>query len=429
MTDRFVVLAVSTHRSGWFADVGRWSHAGAIPVDCAKCLSVDQLRVRLRSGRPHSAALLDANATGVDRDVIHELHDAGVAALIVGGETDRAAWLALGADAVLTDVSPDALLQTLRAHAAMVPAAEWHPPTDDDAPIDAAGRVIAVCGPGGTGVSTIAAAIAQQLGGTRAGNRVLLADLCLRAEQGVLHDAGDIGPGVQELVDQSRTTTPSVDQVRAHTYAVPVRSYALLLGLRAPAAWTTLRPRAVATALVALRRAFDVVVCDTDGDFEGQADTGSSDLEERNAMSRGAARGADTVIVVGAAGLKGVYSVSRVINEAVALGVDAERIVPLFNRTRRSSRSNSKLAKALLATLPTSIAVDLAPPVFVAERDIENVISDVRRLPAALGDPAATAVNRLFARLPVTTAIRHTPAPKPIVPGSLATEAEELAAP
>ena len=44
----------------------------------------------------------------------------------------------------------------------------------------------------------------------RHGGRVLLADLALRADQAMIHDAGELGPGIQELVDAHRLGHPDL---------------------------------------------------------------------------------------------------------------------------------------------------------------------------------------------------------------------------
>ncbi len=403
MTDRFVVLGLAGPRAAWFSAVGQWAHAGSLPVDFVKCVSEEQARTRLTSGRVHSAVLLDATLPSVDRDLIEAAHDAGTAVLVVDSRSKQDIWLELGADSLLTDdFGPDDLTEALRAHAAMVPTTEWRAAVSpkEVLPVEVA-PLVALCGPGGTGVSTLTMALAQQLGSASARPRVVLADMCLRAEQGVLHDAGDLGPGVQELVDLCRTATPTVDQARAFTYDVTERGYALLLGLRRSASWSTLRPRAVAAALDALRRAFSIVVCDCDADLESQAQGGSLDVEERHSLARAAVTNADVVFAVGTGGLKGVYSLARVVNELIDAGVSPTRVVPVFNRVGRAPRQRSSLTAALAGLLDDAARGEMALAVFLPDRDIEHALHDRARLPPALGDPllgAFLAINKRGSR-------------------------------
>ncbi len=122
------------------------------------------------------------------------------------------------------------------------------------------------------------------------------------------------------------------------TFAVQDRGYRLLLGLRRPRYWATIRPRAFEAAFDALRRSFGTVVCDVTADFEGEDDGGSIDVEERNVMARTAVQRADAVVVVGACGVKGLHALVRVVGDLLAAGVPAARMVPVVNsRTARPS--------------------------------------------------------------------------------------------
>src|SRR5439155_6990255 len=81
--------------------------------------------------------------------------------------------------------------------------------------------VVAVTGPGGTGASTAAIALAQGLAiDRRRRARVLLADLCLRSEQAMLHDVKEVGPGLFELVDAHRFGNLAAAEVRALAFTI-----------------------------------------------------------------------------------------------------------------------------------------------------------------------------------------------------------------
>ena len=122
--------------------------------------------------------------------------------------------VALGASAVLSPALTRAeLVDALASLAQLVSTADPTPvfePAGDHV-FQLRGRVIAVTGPGGTGASTVAMSAAQAVStgvGGQPGN-VVLADLCLRAEQGMLHDSQSVAPGLQELVDAHRSGRPS----------------------------------------------------------------------------------------------------------------------------------------------------------------------------------------------------------------------------
>jgi len=294
----------------------------------------------------------------------------------------------------------------------------------DDAPRIAPGAwrapLVAVSGPGGTGASTVAMALAQGLGSDpRHGGLVLLADLALHADQALLHDAGDVVPGVQELVEAHRAGELLVHDVRALTFAVPDRHYQLLLGLRRHRDWATVRPRAFAAALDNVRRAYKVAVADCSPDLEGEDDCGSIDVEERNTMARTAVGMADVLVIVGLPGPKGLHRMVRLVHAATSLGVEPGCVLPVLNRAPRSPRARSELTRAF-AELSAPLTVGrspFAPLLPLGERrHLDDVSRDVVRLPASLMQPITDAVGVLLDRARAEPVAR---APTRVRPGSL----------
>jgi hypothetical protein len=182
------------------------------------------------------------------------------------------------------------------------------------------------------------------------------------------------------------------------------------------------RPRALDAALDGLRRSFRVVVADVDPDVEGEAECGSLDIEERNALARTTLLNADVVVVVGLPGVKGLHSMLRVVRDLLAVGVDGSRLLPIVNRAPRSPRARAEITGALAQLVPET---SLASPVYVGERRrLDDVARDGIRLPAALTQPVAGAVKALLERLPAAapTAVDE---PARITPGSLGGFADE----
>jgi hypothetical protein len=215
----------------------------------------------------------------------------------------------------------------------------------------------------------------------------------------MFHDAADLGPGAQELVEAHRLGRPEPDEVWQTTFDVPRRGYRLLLGLRQPEAWSALRPRAIDASIVGLRRAFQVVVADVTGDVEGEAEGGSIDVEERNHLARSAVLHSSVVVVVGAPGMKGVYSLAWLIRSLTRIGVTSSRVIPVINRSPRSPRARAELGRTLAALLASSGgAAALAGPVHLPERKLEEVMRDGGPLPAALADPLLHAVQAVAER-------------------------------
>jgi len=114
--ERYVLLGLAPARSSWFRVVAQWANSGTIPAEFVKCVSVEELRARLGSGRPFSAALVDATLTGLDRDLVDTARRAGCAVMAVAdqrsqGNHSQADWDQLGVAEVLPEYfDPKALL-------------------------------------------------------------------------------------------------------------------------------------------------------------------------------------------------------------------------------------------------------------------------------------------------------------------------------
>ncbi len=431
--ERYVALGLAGVRSAWFTEVLRWSTVGSIPVEFVKCISAEELRARLASGRPFSVVLIDAGTGAVDRDLLDLASAHEVSVVVVDDGRSTRDWMAIGVRGVLpATFNRDQLLETLEHTSRMIGGATALPVEDPgDVPAAAArrGRLVAVTGPGGTGASTAAIALAQAFGDDPAlGGQVALADLRLSADLAMLHDARDVVPGVQELVEAHRSARPALEQVRSLTFHVVNRRYHLLLGLRRHRDWTVLRPRSFEAAVEGLRRAFPVVVADIDVDLEGERECGSVDVEERNLMARSITARADAVVVVGTPGVKGLHSLVRVVNELRDHSVEPQRILAVVNQAGRNQRARSELTRSF-ADL-TGAGRGTAPvvgPVFLPERrGLDELHRDGARLPSQLTGPLRGAVRAVLDRAPeaVTTASE----PVAVVPGSLGSWADQEAA-
>lgn len=140
-------------------------------------------------------------------------------------------------------------------------------------------------------------------------------------------------------------------------------------------------------------------------------------------MARTAAAQADVVFAVGLPELKGVHSLVRVVEELIAFGTDAARIVPVINRAPRSARARAGLATVLAELTGPFAGGRLMNPVHIPERaNVEADLHDGARLPIAIGAPLAGAFKALLDRPrlePVATE------PEPVRPGSLGKWTEE----
>lgn len=426
--ERYVVLGLGTSRSPWFTEVARWATVGSIPADFVKCIAPEEMLARLSSGRAFSALVVDAATGAVDRDLIDTARRARVPVLVV--DSSPGAWAELGAAAVLPpDLGRSHLLDALREHAEPIGAAGdlpvdepiVHDPTATGA---VGGTLVAVTGAGGAGRSTVAMGLAQALADQGPG--VLLADMCLDAELAMLHDARDVVPGVQELVDAHRSGRPGPHEVRGLTFDVVNRGYQLLLGLRRHRDWAVVRPRTFEAALDGLLSTFPTVVADVDDDVEGEAECGSIDVEERNVMARTVTARAAVLVVVGTAGFKGVHGLVRTVGRLRDHGVSPARMLMVVNRAPKSPKARAEITRSV-ADLVAGGVGEVGPvgPVHVPDRrGLDEILRDGGRLPQAVTEPVSRAVVDLLTRVPVGAG-SATAAPVPIVPGQLGSWAEQ----
>lgn len=339
--------------------------------DVELCSSPEEARALARSSRPWSAFLVDGNHPAVDRDLLALANRSGAPPLVVADSTS-VDWVALGAAAVL-DPGFDA--DDLTA-ALSTPLMERAGPRE-------LAPVVSVTGPGGTGASTIAIALAQGLA-QRSGD-VVLADFARHAEQHVLHNLQPDRPGIGDLVEAHRTAAPDSTTIRKLPEEIPARGYRVLGGLRRSVGWSSLRPRAVEAALNGLRCAHDVVVCDIDADLEGEAESGSFDVEERNMLARTAVAASSAVVVVGGPGVKGTHAMLRVLGEMWAHGVSPRRTVVVINRGDETSVD--RLGDAL-----NRLAGGGRTLLFVPEAPVEAALLESLPLPSSLVEPVTAAV-------------------------------------
>ena len=427
--ERFVVLGLAHVRSAWFSEVARWSTAGSAPIEFVKCLTAEEVRARLASGRPFSALLIDGRLPVADRDLFDTASQAGCPVLVVD-DSDQREWEQIGAARRLpAGFGRSELLGALDQSATPVADARTVDvePVGDRTTGAWRGRLVGVAGTGGAGASTVAMALAQGFGhDVRNGGLVLLADLALDADQALLHHAGDVVPGVQELVEACRRGQPTTEEMRSLTFDVPDRRYRLLLGLRRHRDWAALRPRSFDAALDGLRRTYRTVVADIDADVEGADLCGSTDVEERNVMARSVTTAADALVLVGTSGLTGIAALVRAAHALRDHGVAPDRILVVFNRAPRSHRARAELARTL-ADLSNGTARDaLTGPVFLPDRrGLDQLAQDGARLPSGLVDIVTHAVAAVLDRASSTVDSRL---PEPIAPGSLGTWIGEAAA-
>ncbi len=428
-TDRWVVLGLAHPRAGWFSELARWATTATVPVDFVKCVSADEVRARLAGGRAYSALLVGGNVSGLDRDLVDSTRTAGAAVVVIEPITDRD-WSELGVNSLLPgDFGRADLMAVLNEHATPIARiAEHVPEREAECEPHWRGRMIAVTGAGGTGTSTVAMALAQSIGDDSSNQGlVALADFALHGELAMLHDAREVVPGVQELAEAHRANRLPIDEIRSMVFEPEGRGYHLLLGLRRHRDWTAIRKRALDAAVDGLLRSYRLIVADVDSDVEGESETGSIDVEDRNLIARTTIGRADLVIVVGQASAKGLHAMSRTIRGLSEFGVDGPRFIPVINRSPRAPHRRAEASQALAMLIDSFEGLDHVPnPIFLADRrDIDPAIHDGVRLPGGFGRPVHDEVTRRLDAMTSPPSPSIDTDPVAVVPGSLGAWSEQ----
>jgi hypothetical protein len=342
---RYVLLLLAPPGASWVASLQARLTTECSAAELIICASPEEACVRLGSGRLHSALLIDARAR----------LDVGVASAASAAEAAGTPVFAVGS-------GPEALDKV----AVTVPWGDRLPASvatlfgiSTEAP-DRHARLVGVCGPGGTGASLIARATAQGLADRE---DVLLADFALRARQALLHRVPDDAGALLDFISRQHGRQLSHDDIRGATVPIAGQRYRLLPGLCRRRHWVAVRPRVFDTALTALCSAFGLIIADITGDFEGEADTGSLEVEERNHMARRVAETADLVVVVSGAGCTLRHATGELVEELRALGVSERRMLFVTNGISSDRFGNETLAlPEVLLQRDTTVPSDLVGP-------------------------------------------------------------------
>lgn len=406
------VLGLVSTAAAWPRRVDAWAAAGTMPITVTFCPSVDHLRARLRAGQRH-VVLLDGDLPMVDRDLLSAITSGDALAVVVEGNRRRHEWTRLGASAVLPQTFDDRQLR-----AVIEPRVELTSAHLSEHAARPRAPLVAVTGPGGTGASVTAIALAQGVAANR--RRPLLVDCCLHAEQAMLHNAHGSHPGLADMVELHASGQPAVRQVRQLTIGIVERGYHLLIGLRRARHWTSLRPASLQATLESLQRAFDVVVADVDADTDGEQQTGSIEIEERNALARTVLARADLVLVVGQPSMKGVYALVRTVIDLLEFGVAPQELLPVVNQASAAAATRAELGRAvqqLVGDAPGGSGV--SPALFLPDTPLEAELRDRDALPAALPRALAIAADALLMRQGGPPGPPAAAQPEQVTPGAL----------
>lgn len=310
-----------------------WATTGA--PELLWCATPAEVAVLARHGRLR-AAIIDALIARLDPELLAVVRRA-CPVLVVDGRPHADRWEALGA-VVLRQTPPtadDALASVEQAEAT------WR--TAPRAAVqrlkpDRRGSLVAVLAASGGSATPTAVAVAGSLAEVATpGWTVVLADLSLRAPHRALHGIGGDHPGLPDLLEASRFGPPPPASIHRSIHGAD-RPYLLVPGLQHHHDWVLAGDAATASALDGLRATVDLTVAQIDPDLEGEDDTGSFDIEDRNVLARTAVRSADLVLVAAGSDRYGRLGAIATLTSLARHGVPRERTVVLLATGRVDAR-------------------------------------------------------------------------------------------
>ncbi|MBT3248961.1 MAG: hypothetical protein HN361_08945 [Actinobacteria bacterium] len=415
---RYVLLGLASGAPGWMTKVQPVLDTGQPAGEFLPCAGIADLTNRLASGRPFSALLIDHRTVGLDRELIQRSHAAHCPVIVVGKETDAGRWKSLGADEVISSFLADEDLRlALQRHGNLINQTDRFRKSDTQTAPPAIGdkakwqntswhgRLIAVTGPGGTGASSVARALALGLGhDPRFQKSVALVDACLEADQAHLHGVDPGGKNLQQAVQAHRTGQPTAQELFTLMIQPSGAPYRLLPGLLRRRDWPAAGGSSLRSTLINIARHHLVTVVDVDPFVDLAPEEQPTSPSTPGEIARVVMNLADFVVVVGRPSERDAIAQQRTLNTLVAAGVDDKRISPLilYPAGPRPRWRSPFGRKKLTATNPT------------------GEISDPGTDPS--GESAAQIARRIAAQLDRLTSRTQNEPDTPLPPGSLGNE-------
>lgn len=370
MSGRPVLYGLCPLGGDWTSRVDDWCRTGRLHAEFRRLGTTAATRSRIRAGEPVVGLLVDVRTPGLDRGLLVHARQHGCRTVLVGTERP---WP--GTAGLPRSFDPRGLVEALRAAA---PTGTATPGTSDGVvPTD--DGLVAVCGAAGSGVSTVAIAVAQALARTDS-DRVLLVDAAAGADHALYHHTDRHAPslsGVAAALRHGPDLTGLVDRLPV----VTDRGYRLLPGPAQGAGRVGTLRDGFDICLDRLAAVFATVVVDL-GDIGVPGGRAPGLPPVHGILDRARM----TVLVCGA-GVKGLHGLVRRIRELQSRGVAVDRVIPLVVRAPAARRRRSEFTAACERLIPGLVH----PPVYVPS---SPAVDDSHRRVTALPDAVVRPVGR-----------------------------------
>lgn len=354
-----VALLVSTGASWESRALTRLNaHPGVVVLK--RCVDVEDLLAAASAGQAQ-VAVLGAELAGLDAAVVDELTAYGVRPVAVAADADAARARAgrIGIGSVVPAARVDELAEVVAAGAERTePRTELGSPAPPTAPAPSMrGRVVAVWGPAGApGRTTVAAALAAELGRRQLGTLLVDADPyggTLAQQLGILDE-------VSGLLSAARLCAAgALDERFASVQRELGGRLRVLTGLPRADRWVEVRPGALSEVIERARGEAQLVL-DTGFSIEESPTADVGARPERNGLTLEALEAADDILVVGSADPVGLARLARAVAE-LHDRIAARRVRLVVNRMRSTLGWREADVVAMLGGFGPHLGVHFLP--------------------------------------------------------------------
>ncbi len=360
-----VAVLVAAAGASWEAEaLDHLERGGPGVVLMRRCVDLTDLLAAASTGQA-GVAVVSPALVGLDADSVDALRRSGLG-VVAGAEPAELREGAgervrrLGVERLLATADLHDLTESVRSAGADLAVAAPVRPDGPDEPGPGHGRVVAVWGPAGApGRTTVAVGLAAELAGS--GHETFLLDVdpyggAVAQHLGVLDEVS----GLLAAARSANAGLLDADRLAGFARQVDPR-LRVLTGLPRSDRWQEVRPGAYDELLAQAVRLAAYVVLDTGFSLEPDvADPFGGSAPQRNHMTSTAVRGADEVLVVGAADPVGLARLARGLVELRDL-VPGVRPRVVVNRTRASLGWSDREIRGMVEGFVTPLDVHFLP--------------------------------------------------------------------
>ncbi len=217
-------------------------------------------------------------------------------------------------------------------------------------------KFIGIIGVPGSGSSTLAMALAQDLGSEVA---VLLVDLRADGDLAMYHDIDRSAPALGELMALAMKSGITTRHLRNFYQPVMTRNYQLIAGVKRQEEILTFRPNHMTTLFEVLKREFDFVIFDLDSSLRSPKLLDAFSDSATTIATETSLNWLDSVAITMTQDLKGIHSGLRLVHRLMLHGLSAKSMCLVKTKAQHRFLPQSSLMQNNLGNLIQEIAKEV----------------------------------------------------------------------